>query len=287
MASDSARLLPEPPGVEDDFTEVHFDDLPLATERQVGGLVSFQLAVDTEDVHGSRVYSFDYSWLDFSDERLRGAERNRRQAKGKVWWWAYGVPILVKEYNTKLSMTETATYFICKACYTQRASAYKFNLTRGSSAVQSHFSRTHFRTTEDRTPKLDTRELRGLFDMGDPTQRDIYNKILALMDPEKVRKAMLAWVVYENIPLQAVSSPHFRQMFEFLEPIWTEKDAVPSRHTLRRWITKEHALHKAEVKAILKKAYGKVHLSFDIWTSRRRRAMNGVTAHWVTRKGRY
>ena len=36
----------------------------------------------------------------------------------------------------------------------------------------------------------------------------------------------------------------------------------------------------------MKTAISRIHLAFDLWTSSRRKAINGITANWVDRKGR-
>jgi hypothetical protein len=32
-------------------------------------------------------------------------------------------------------------------------------------------------------------------------------------------------------------------------------------------------------------AISRIHLTFDLWTSSQRKAINGVTANWINRKG--
>lgn len=49
---------------------------------------------------------------------------------------------------------------------------------------------------------------------------------------------------------------------------------------------KEFKLHREDIKKSLKSSISKIHLSFNLWTSRKRRALNSITAHWVDLKGR-
>jgi hypothetical protein len=45
-------------------------------------------------------------------------------------------------------------------------------------------------------------------------------------------------------------------------------------------------MHKEEVREILKNAASRIHLSFDLWTSPRRKAINGVVANFVDDRGK-
>lgn len=45
-------------------------------------------------------------------------------------------------------------------------------------------------------------------------------------------------------------------------------------------------MHKEEVREILKNAASRIHLSFDLWTSPRRKAINRVVANFVDDRGK-
>jgi hypothetical protein len=61
--------------------------------------------------------------------------------------------------------------------------------------------------------------------------------------------------------------------------------AIPTRTTISRWLVKEFELHKQEIRDSMKTAISRVHLAFDLWTSSRHKAINGITANWVDQKG--
>jgi hypothetical protein len=56
---------------------------------------------------------------------------------------------------------------------------------------------------------------------------------------------------------------------------------IPSEKAARQWVYTEFAMHKEEVREILKNAASCIHLSFDLWTSLQRKAINGVVASFV------
>lgn len=54
---------------------------------------------------------------------------------------------------------------------------------------------------------------------------------------------------------------------------------------MSRWVTREYPIHKQEIRENMATAISRIHLAFDLWTSNRRKAINGVTANWVDCKG--
>jgi hypothetical protein len=97
-------------------------------------------------------------------------------------------------------------------------------------------------------------------------------------------KDIFRWVVYDNIPFQKLESPYFHKVVGVSHPLNGSK-ASPIRTTMSRWVVKEFELHKQEIRDSMKTAVSRVHLAFDLWTSSRRKAINGITANWVDRKG--
>jgi hypothetical protein len=61
---------------------------------------------------------------------------------------------------------------------------------------------------------------------------------------------------------------------------------IPSKKVARQWVYTEFTMHKDKVREILKNAASRIHLSFNLWTSPRRKAINGVVANFVDNRGK-
>jgi hypothetical protein len=90
--------------------------------------------------------------------------------------------------------------------------------------------------------------------------------------------------VYDNIPFVKVESKHFRKLFARLHP-FTNKSVIPAAITVSRWVKQELLVHRDKIRQVLKTAITQIHLSFNLWTNRRRKAINSITAHFVNKKG--
>jgi hypothetical protein len=108
--------------------------------------------------------------------------------------------------------------------------------------------------------------------------------LLESFDVDSLRADILAWTVYDNIPFDKVESLHFRKILSRIHP-FVDKSVIPTSRTTLRWLLRELLLHKEDIWKVLKQAISQIHLSFDLWTSPARKAMNGITAHFVDKKG--
>ena len=60
---------------------------------------------------------------------------------------------------------------------------------------------------------------------------------------------------------------------------------LPSRNTVRKWVTREFRKQKRLLRKDLQEARSNIHLSFDLWTSPNYFAIIAIVAHYIDRDG--
>src|ERR1700709_2342427 len=79
-----------------------------------------------------------------------------------------------------------------------------------------------------------------------------------------------------------VENHQFRWLLETIQPSLSRYIPIKA-DTLTTWIRDEFQVNKRKIKLLLKKALGKIHLSFDIWTSPNCKPILAVNSHFLSR----
>jgi hypothetical protein len=94
---------------------------------------------------------------------------------------------------------------------------------------------------------------------------------------------LIRWVITCHASFNMVTNEQFRSLL--LCSSSATHEVVPylptSNSTLRNWIEKEFEKGKNKIKSMLRKSRGKIHLSFDLWTSPNGHALAGIVSHFV------
>jgi hypothetical protein len=293
------QFNPEPSGrrsFDPDFNIFEDDDSVLSTlqSSQVEVPTQYQetnedSVVPTTEARPAILTPFDYSWVDFTVSPLRGFVRLGRQKRTHAWWWRFGVPVLGPQFNFKKQRMENVECFLCKTCHLASPTQEKpMRVLNGSKGVPSHFKKLHYNTyreaANDATTQIERDEALELFNADNPTQQAVYNRLAQACDPDVLCKDIFRWIVYDNVPFEKLASPYFKKIVGTVHPL-LKTSIVPNPRTMSRWITQEFPVHKQEIRDNMATAISRVHLAFDLWTSSRNKAINGITANWVDRKG--
>lgn len=97
---------------------------------------------------------------------------------------------------------------------------------------------------------------------------------------ERFRYLLIRWIVLCHLALSIIEHEAFRTLVKYISPA-IEHYLVKSGDTIRQWIIDEFGKQQKEVKAKLKQAKSKIHISFDLWTSPNSLAMCAVVAHFL------
>lgn len=93
------------------------------------------------------------------------------------------------------------------------------------------------------------------------------------------------WITHDNLPFRLIESERLRRMIEFINPLY--KDKIPSSAVLRSRLQSIYNGAKGAVTEHLKSARGKIHITFDGWTSRNQLSLLGVNCFFVDRQWRH
>jgi hypothetical protein len=142
------------------------------------------------------------------------------------------------------------------------------NVTNGSQHALEHFWNVHSKSYEENVngPLKELNKANAIsssFNLHDPVQQRLYNSIAELFNSGLIKKDIMRWITLENIPFKKLQSPHFRKILSRIHPLMQES-IIPSKKAARQWVYTEFAMHKEEVREILKNAASRIHLSFDL-----------------------
>lgn len=94
---------------------------------------------------------------------------------------------------------------------------------------------------------------------------------------------VLGVIVNTDLPLNAMNNPAFRAFVEFLNP--NLMPLLPRDHGHgRRLLIDSYNLRLESLKAELRNAKSKIHLSWDLWTSPNHKAILGIVGHFVNQQ---
>lgn len=175
----------------------------------------------------------------------------------------------------------------CKQCTKQAINTTNF---------KSHLETQHKRkiTVESRIHKESkkrSQELNDIFGIEDldkvfepgQTKSEIVEHIFTSylrQNKPKIRRALTEFVVQSRQSFNIVESPVLGTLLNCINP--RASDFLPTSHnTVSKDVMVAFEEQKSHVRKVLSKAYTRVHLSADIWTSPNRRLALGVTGTFV------
>ena len=92
-------------------------------------------------------------------------------------------------------------------------------------------------------------------------------------------KLIVEWIVERRHSFNETESEALHKIFEYLDP--RSMNALMSRMTTHRDITKYFETAKVTIKEPLSLARSRIHISYDLWTSPNHKAMIAIVAHWT------
>ena len=77
----------------------------------------------------------------------------------------------------------------------------------------------------------------------------------------------MQWVIRDNIPFHKLESSIFHNLMGYANQAILTAGLLPAHSTMRELIICEFNQYKEVITALLHKAPGRIHLSFNLWTS--------------------
>ena len=218
---------------------------------------------------------FKYDSIDWS--RLPGFTRPlfRPVAGLTVAMWSAGVPI---ERNKE-------RYWLCLECHQNMSiNTHCYKVEGGSRNVLIHLKSKHHLVPDpqDRSQLIAPAKIKRAttdLDADVPREQDILNQLASSFDQPHFQRLLIRWMVHDNVSFRQVESDSFGELIKYLSPQGFA--AMPGRTSVKSWIMRSYNDYKRTVKEELKDALGKIHISFDLWTSGNCLSLNGIVAHFI------
>lgn len=191
--------------------------------------------------------------------------------------------------------TRSRVWFVCKYCHTHKAidagGSGMFDVTRATTAAATHIGqqRQGHRLTKSGIKQQQQSggqlSLRQAFEAGVEVSQHAANA-MGNFNIQQFRQAAVLCLLDNNLPMELLARPSFREMINFANPeaeaaLWVSPRSVATyAMRLFRYI-------QPQVVQALSEAAGKIHVSFDGWTTRggKRGFFFGIVAHFANACG--
>jgi hypothetical protein len=222
--------------------------------------------------------TFDYKEIEW--ERLSGFTIPTKPTKDLTgWFWAYGVPIEEMETGRRS--------FLCHQCHTAKSKKkHRYVVDSGTRNANIHMRDAHQLTKDGSVRESSGSSMaQSLLLPDNIAEQNIINYLAKSFDHHYFRKLLVRWVVYDNIAFHKIENVRFRELLMYLNS--QAESSLPTDKTIRNWVHQEYEAGKPAVIAVLGRAQGQVHISFDLWTSRNMLSLVGIVVHFLDAHGKY
>lgn len=244
--------------------------------------LSQMVAVDPEYLQQSNIAEWPRLW-DAAKKRNFILESWRAVPKARdTWIKAHGVFLTqISDDHKALGPTYICTAGGCVGRF--------FEVASGTSGAAKHIQTTHGlydpKSKSARRPPT-TPSARSTSSRESSSLLELFGRtVVAKSAADKFKEVILDWIVDGNVPFSVVEHPSFRELLSHLNSDLVEECLPESYQTIARWIKQRYEAELTVKKEEMLAVAGRVHLSFDGWTSPTAVALVGVIAHYVTVDG--
>ena len=232
---------------------------------------------DIENDNSSHLAGYrDVDWL-----RLAGYRIPDKPPDKSSW---------IKEYGWFVWDKYKKEYWLCKACHKTLKMpspiGHIFRSDKATTTASVHLKgKPHWLQPDGTIRRPPTKKRRTLDDWqssGSTSASSVQNEYNAAFDLSEFRAALLQWITADNIHFRKLNSLAFRQLLVYLQPKC--EPFIPCYTTVARWLDKAYNQQIGVVTEHIATAASKVHLSFDMWTSRNKLCLLGIVAHFLDRQ---
>jgi hypothetical protein len=199
----------------------------------------------------------------------------------RSWIWTQGYE--VEEIKTG------DRYWLCKTCHrAKKHQSHIWKASGGTGRLLEHMRKDH--QLSEAGPLAKKRKFLDTFQEPDGTltkqNRDIMHRLITTYNPDRVKTKLTRWIVHDNIAFNQVESPFFRDFVYELGGIMHGNDLLPTHRTIRDWIIRDFNRFKGIVVEQIQNALSRIHISFDLWTSRSLLTLCGIVVHFINNTGK-
>jgi hypothetical protein len=197
--------------------------------------------------------------------------------------WKHGWRVIHKQ-DQKL-------YWLCKVCHLKKShSQHAYQISHGLTGPRRHLARPPHSTNLLNKRRIDAIISSSNSRESTPSTTSLRSGLHAYYNefhPHEFKALLLEWIVQDNTAFQALESPRLQRILTYLNPAVDRRGCLPVHKTVKRWITAVYDSHIGVVTEALATAVTKVHISFDLWTSRSLIAFCGINVHFLDNESNY
>ncbi|KAM6505364.1 hypothetical protein FSOLCH5_15493 [Fusarium solani] len=220
-------------------------------------------------------YDDAYAGLDWG--RIPGYIRPNNTSDRRGWYWEHG-------FEVQKGTDEKNRFWLCKSCHQKKPHKSYLFASRGVENIKNHMLKYHHLDKDGepvvKRPRHAFFEPVGL-NANNPRDQRIMNHYNSAFEPDQWKKRLLRWVVRDQIPFHKLESEHFRDLCQYANPLTASNHCLPHHTTIRAWIIEEYASNKGIITELLHTAQTKIHVAFDLWTSRSMKCFAGLVVHFI------
>ncbi|CCE34912.1 uncharacterized protein CPUR_08851 [Claviceps purpurea 20.1] len=191
---------------------------------------------------------------------------------GRSWVWKHGWKIE--------SLVDNKPFWLCHICHTAAPSVKPFAVTSGTRGAIDHLKEKHKLSAEGKvTQKRSISQAFGA-DSITPSFQSALDHYYTSFNPTEFRGLLLDWIIQDDAAFSCLESPQLRTLLYYLQPILAKRSYLPTGNTVSSYIKAGYFNSVPIVQDMINRSLSKIHLSFDIWTSRQQIGFFGIHAHF-------
>ena len=248
------------------------DDFP--SPHSLSESINVEAGVDDASGQGHPSIETRYDGIIWAN--LRGYIAVQDSAKGRSGWtWKHGYEVC-KQSNKKL-------YWVCKICNQRKAHKMHIYVAKGTNNHAEHLSAHRIYRDGEPPQKKQLQNQRQInllpgfgLDANKPRDQALLNHANTNFSVTRWQQYLLRWIVCDTMPFRTVDSQYFRDLMEYSNRALVQHSAIPTHPTIASNLLAMYQKHKGVVTELLLAAPGKIHISFDGWTSRNNLSLLGM-----------
>lgn len=249
-------------------------DSALTTPTSGNSRVQSNIA-DFGDTPAPSGYYGSFDW-----GRIRGPYGPAPDGEGLMRSW-------IKEHGWRIiSLVDNSSYWVCHRCYCDNRPFKPLRIESGTAGPTDHLVSVHKRNRKGPI-ESSKRKIDKAFpsSSSEPTYTHAIDRYYNNFDPSVFKGKILKWIVRDNGAFRRLEDPDLKDILFYLKPELDHRGYLPSHQTVQRSIEIGFQNALPSVQRLLDSSISKIHLSFDIWTSRKMKTFCGIHAHFCTSKG--
>jgi len=218
-----------------------------------------------------------YEDLDLTRQHLRGFSIAPTRKHNS---WIY-------QYGWRLQDKIGVHYWICRLCHKKRSGQKHIYRSIATTHSSNHLQTIHqVGPSGPLTPttKKRKRSIAQLYGLPSSTDASIESALAASFNFAQFKSLLLRWIVNNHISFRVAEDQTFKDLLLYLQPQCA--GFIPSHQTVSRWIHQVYHNFQGVVTELLATAIGKIHFSFDLWTSSNALALLGLVVHFIDKTGK-